>query len=77
MFYNLYICSTQSVISFMFRLSYAEFLFYSGCIGRNSRSKRERERDRGRERDRERERERERQATPPTASGSGLQGSYF
>ncbi|KAK9300382.1 hypothetical protein QLX08_006918 [Tetragonisca angustula] len=46
---------------------------HSGCIGRNSRSKRERERDRGRERDRERERERERQATPPTASGSGLQ----
>ncbi|XP_043514930.1 OTU domain-containing protein 5-B isoform X2 [Frieseomelitta varia] len=46
---------------------------HSSCIGRNSRSKRERERDRGRERDRERERERERQATPPTASGSGLQ----
>ncbi|KAK9300378.1 hypothetical protein QLX08_006918 [Tetragonisca angustula] len=48
---------------------------HSGCIGRNSRSKRERERDRGRERDRERERERERQATPPTASGSGLQAT--
>ncbi|XP_043514933.1 OTU domain-containing protein 5-B isoform X4 [Frieseomelitta varia] len=48
---------------------------HSSCIGRNSRSKRERERDRGRERDRERERERERQATPPTASGSGLQAT--
>lgn len=48
---------------------------HSGCIGRNSRSKRERERDRGRERDRERERERERQATPPTASCSGSQAS--
>lgn len=56
---------------------YVECLFYSGCIGRNSRSKRDRERDRGRERDRERERERERQATPPTASSSGLQGSYL
>ncbi|XP_033320508.1 deubiquitinating enzyme A isoform X3 [Bombus fervidus] len=48
---------------------------HSGCIGRNSRSKRDRERDRGRERDRERERERERQATPPTASSSGLQAT--
>ncbi|XP_076229749.1 deubiquitinating enzyme A isoform X4 [Nomia melanderi] len=48
---------------------------HSGCIGRNSRSKRERERDRGRERDRERERERERQATPPTASCSGSQAT--
>ncbi|XP_043470726.1 OTU domain-containing protein 5-B isoform X2 [Leptopilina heterotoma] len=45
---------------------------HSSCINRSSRNKRERERDRGRER--ERERERERQATPPTASGSGLQG---
>ncbi|XP_043470742.1 OTU domain-containing protein 5-A isoform X4 [Leptopilina heterotoma] len=44
---------------------------HSSCINRSSRNKRERERDRGRER--ERERERERQATPPTASGSGLQ----